>query len=213
MSVGGFLVASSVAVALKPEIFWQFVRLLGLTRIKNRLEQLPSDLSDQSEQCDIQCHQSARAEWFFEERDDRNRKRLSDLVENSIDKLLRLLGSLNVGCVIESPVNKMIHGGVLAMRVCFCSEINFAEDASFLKYQFDLPSKSAKIARKNPPFQHPSETTPEMITLFHVFGALVYYDENDRPVAHDDVHTKIEMCKQHFETVGLGADYVKQFIR
>ena len=30
---------------------------------------------------------------------------------------------------------------------------------------------------------------------------------------HDDVHTKIEMCKAHFEEVGLGADTVLQFIR
>ena len=53
----------------------------------------------------------------------------------------------------------------------------------------------------------------EMITLFHVFGALVYYDEDDRIVGHDDVHTKIELCKKHFESVGLGADFVRQFIR
>lgn len=53
----------------------------------------------------------------------------------------------------------------------------------------------------------------EMITLFHVCGALVYYDEHDRPTGHDDVHTKIEMCRRHFEDVGLGSDYVRQFIR
>jgi 2,4'-dihydroxyacetophenone dioxygenase len=53
----------------------------------------------------------------------------------------------------------------------------------------------------------------EMITLFHVCGALIYYDEHDRPAGHDDVHTKIEMCRKHFEQTGLGADYVKTFIR
>ena len=53
----------------------------------------------------------------------------------------------------------------------------------------------------------------EMITLFHVCGALVYYDEQDKAVGHDDVHTKIEMCKRHFETCGLGQNYVRQFIR
>lgn len=57
------------------------------------------------------------------------------------------------------------------------------------------------------------EDVDEMITFFHVFGALIYFDHDDRPVAHDDVHTKIEMCKRHFESVGLGADFVKQFIR
>mgnify|MGYP002152377142 CR=1 FL=1 len=37
------------------------------------------------------------------------------------------------------------------------------------------------------------EEVEEMITLFHVFGALVYYDEDDNLIQHDDVHTKIEM--------------------
>jgi 2,4'-dihydroxyacetophenone dioxygenase len=53
----------------------------------------------------------------------------------------------------------------------------------------------------------------EMITLFHVFGALIYYDDEDRPVGHDDVHTKIELCRTHFANVGLGEDYVKRFVR
>jgi hypothetical protein len=122
MSVGGFLVASAVTVALKPEIFWQFMRLLGLTGIQDGLEQLPSDLPDETEQRDFQRHQSARAERFFKEGYDRNRKRLPDFVESSVDKLLRHLGSLNIACVIESPANKMIHGGVLAMRVCFLAK-------------------------------------------------------------------------------------------
>ena len=52
-----------------------------------------------------------------------------------------------------------------------------------------------------------------MITLFHVSGALIYYDEQDRPVGHDDVHTKIEMCRRYYDEVGLGADFVNQFIR
>jgi quercetin dioxygenase-like cupin family protein len=54
---------------------------------------------------------------------------------------------------------------------------------------------------------------PEMITLFHVSGALIYVDEHGRATSYDDVHTKIEMCRRHFAQAGLGADYVKQFIR
>ena len=53
----------------------------------------------------------------------------------------------------------------------------------------------------------------EMITLFHVSGALIYVDEQGRAVSYDDVHTKIDMCRRHFADVGLGADYVKQFVR
>jgi len=57
------------------------------------------------------------------------------------------------------------------------------------------------------------EGVEEMITLFHVCGALVYYDESGQPLGHDDVHTKIEMCRRHFAEVGLGADFVMQFVR
>ena len=57
------------------------------------------------------------------------------------------------------------------------------------------------------------DSDDEMITLFHVCGALIYYDENNKACGYDDVHTKVEMCSRHFDTVGLGADYVKQFIR
>ena len=57
------------------------------------------------------------------------------------------------------------------------------------------------------------DSDDEMVTLFHVCGALIYYDGENRACGHDDVHTKIEMCRGHFETVGLGADYVQQFIR
>jgi 2,4'-dihydroxyacetophenone dioxygenase len=53
----------------------------------------------------------------------------------------------------------------------------------------------------------------EMITLFHVSGALIYVDESGRATSYDDVHTKIEMCRRHFAQAGLGADYVKQFVR
>ena len=53
----------------------------------------------------------------------------------------------------------------------------------------------------------------EMITLFHVSGALIYLDEAGKTTGFDDVHVKIAMCRKHFEEVGLGADYVDQFVR
>ena len=57
------------------------------------------------------------------------------------------------------------------------------------------------------------EGIEEMITLFHVQGALIYVDEAGATCGFDDVHVKIEMCRRHFAECGLGADYVEQFIR
>jgi len=57
------------------------------------------------------------------------------------------------------------------------------------------------------------EGVDEMITLFHVCGALIYFDEDHQACGYDDVHTKIELCRNHFTQVGLGSDFVRQFIR
>ena len=57
------------------------------------------------------------------------------------------------------------------------------------------------------------EGVEEMITFFHVCGALIYIDESGTEVKYDDVHTKIDMCINHFRDSGLGEDAVKPFIR
>ena len=46
-----------------------------------------------------------------------------------------------------------------------------------------------------------------------VNGVMLYMDPYGKQVGYEDVFTKIDMCKKHYEAVGLGADYVDQFIR
>ncbi len=53
----------------------------------------------------------------------------------------------------------------------------------------------------------------DMITLFTVHGALTYVDPEGRPTGYDDVFTRIDTYRAHFESVGLGADYVRRFMR
>jgi hypothetical protein len=53
----------------------------------------------------------------------------------------------------------------------------------------------------------------EMITFFNIQGAMIYVDEKGAPVAFEDVFTKLEMCRAHYEKAGLGADYVDRFVR
>lgn len=57
------------------------------------------------------------------------------------------------------------------------------------------------------------EGVEEMITMFNVNGAMIYVDENGETVGYEDVFTKMEMCRKHYEKVGLGAEYVDQFVR
>lgn len=53
----------------------------------------------------------------------------------------------------------------------------------------------------------------EMITFFNITGAMVYLDDEGRQVGYEDVFSKIEMCRRHYESVGLGEAYLRQFIR
>jgi hypothetical protein len=52
-----------------------------------------------------------------------------------------------------------------------------------------------------------------MITLFQVNGAMIYCDPDGHSTGFDDVFTRIAKCRAHYTEVGLGEDYVDQFIR
>ena len=53
----------------------------------------------------------------------------------------------------------------------------------------------------------------EMITLFTVHGALMYVDPEGASTGYDDVFTRIDKCRAHYATNGMGVDYIDQFIR
>ncbi|MEQ5776386.1 MULTISPECIES: 2,4'-dihydroxyacetophenone dioxygenase family protein [unclassified Thalassospira] len=53
----------------------------------------------------------------------------------------------------------------------------------------------------------------EMITMFQVNGVMYYVDPWGKHMGYEDVFTKIDMCRAHYTKIGLGADYVDQFIR
>lgn len=53
----------------------------------------------------------------------------------------------------------------------------------------------------------------EMITLFHVNGGYTYVDPFGTAVGYEDVFTKIDLARAHFESVGKDADYVQNLIR
>ena len=70
-------------------------------------------------------------------------------------------------------------------------------------------------------FEPPGEThtltvpddVAEMVTFFNISGCMYYVDEAGRHTGFEDVFTKIDMCRAHYEAVGLGGGYVDQFIR
>jgi 2,4'-dihydroxyacetophenone dioxygenase len=70
-------------------------------------------------------------------------------------------------------------------------------------------------------FEPPGEThtlvvpegVDEMITLFHVTGSLLYCDPDGKVTGAEDVFSKLELAKRHYSKVGLGEDFVQQFVR
>ncbi len=57
------------------------------------------------------------------------------------------------------------------------------------------------------------EDVKEMITLFHVTGAYIYVDPDGNPTGVEDVFSKLQLARKHYEAVGLGADFADQFVR
>ena len=54
---------------------------------------------------------------------------------------------------------------------------------------------------------------PEMHCFFAISGSVNYVDEEGRDVRAEDVFHRIDRARRHYEEVGLGADYVKAFVR
>lgn len=95
-----------------------------------------------------------------------------------------------------------VHGFVLKGSWRYLEHDWIAEAGS---YVFEPPGETHTLVV--------DEGIEEMITFFNISGAMIYLDEQLNQIGYEDVHTKIEMCRRHYANVGLGADYVNQFIR
>ena len=52
-----------------------------------------------------------------------------------------------------------------------------------------------------------------MLVQFNVTGPLIWLDENGEAEGTFDVYDYIDLCKEHYEKVGIGADYVESLFR
>lgn len=95
-----------------------------------------------------------------------------------------------------------VHGWVLKGRWHYLEHDWFAEEGG---YVYEPPGETHTLVVP--------EGVTEMITYFQVNGVMIYVDPWGKTMGFEDVFTKIEMCRKHYEEVGLGADYVDQFIR
>jgi 2,4'-dihydroxyacetophenone dioxygenase len=57
------------------------------------------------------------------------------------------------------------------------------------------------------------ESDEIMLVHFNVTGPLIWLDEDGEPNGFFDVHSYIALCKEHYEQVGIGADYIESLFR
>ncbi|MCK9505599.1 MAG: 2,4'-dihydroxyacetophenone dioxygenase family protein [Porticoccaceae bacterium] len=57
------------------------------------------------------------------------------------------------------------------------------------------------------------EGVEEMMTFFYTPGSLVFVDPDGNMTGFEDVFKRLEKCQDYYEEIGLGRDFVKQFVR
>ncbi|MEX2519171.1 MAG: 2,4'-dihydroxyacetophenone dioxygenase family protein [Paracoccaceae bacterium] len=97
---------------------------------------------------------------------------------------------------------QQVHGFVLKGRWRYLEHDWTAEAGS---YVFEPPGETHTL--------YVPEDVEEMITFFQVNGVMYYVDPQGGFLGYEDVFTKIDNCRAHYASVGLGEDYVDQFIR
>ncbi|QYD68001.1 2,4'-dihydroxyacetophenone dioxygenase family protein [Paraburkholderia edwinii] len=95
-----------------------------------------------------------------------------------------------------------VHAIVLKGRWYYLEHDWVAEQNS---YAFEPPGETHTL--------YVPEDVDEMITWFHVTGGYVFVDPQGVALGYEDVFTKLETARRHYEAIGLGADYVEQFVR
>lgn len=95
-----------------------------------------------------------------------------------------------------------VHGHVLRGKWHYLEHDWVAETGS---YVYEPPGETHTLVVP--------EDCPEMITQFHITGAMIYVDPWGKVQGYEDVFSKIEMCRQHYIACGLGENFVDQFVR
>ncbi|CAG9222499.1 Cupin [Paraburkholderia tropica] len=95
-----------------------------------------------------------------------------------------------------------VHGMVLKGRWKYLEHDWTATEGS---YVYEPPGETHTL--------YVPDDVEEMITYFQVNGVMFYCDPYGNYTGYEDVFTKIDMCRKHYASVGLGEDYVDQFIR
>jgi 2,4'-dihydroxyacetophenone dioxygenase len=123
---------------------------------------------------------------------------------------------LNISQGYWVHLTKVVGGGFLSRHKHPAPVHGFVIKGSWRYLEHDWVAKEGSYLFEPPGEIHTlvvDEDCEEMITLFHNSGALLYCDENGKTIGSTDVFDRVEAARKHFKNVGLGEDFVNQFIR
>jgi 2,4'-dihydroxyacetophenone dioxygenase len=121
------------------------------------------------------------------------------LLDTTTGQWCNLLRVRRAGVLTRHRHPSMVTGYVIKGRWRYLEHDWVAEPGSFV---YEPPGEAHTL----------TVDEGEMITFFHVVGAMIYLDAEGATIGYDDVHRKLEMCRAHYASVGLG-DYVERFVR
>lgn len=120
----------------------------------------------------------------------------------SMGQYTHILRVTKAGVIARHRHSGGVHAFVIKGRWHYLEHDWVAEEGSYI---FEPPGETHTLVV-------PDGCT-EMVTLFQVTGSLMYVDPFGKSTGYDDVFTRIEKARKHYEAVGLGAGFVDQFIR
>ena len=115
---------------------------------------------------------------------------------------MNLLKVRKAGVLSRHRHPQPVHGFVLKGRWHYLEHDWVAQTGS---YVYEPPGETHTLVVP--------DDVEEMITYFQVNGVMCYVDPWGKVQGYEDVFTKIDLCRAHFENVGLGSNFVDQFIR
>ena len=115
---------------------------------------------------------------------------------------VNLLRVRRAGVLSRHRHPQAVHGFVLKGRWHYLEHDWIAEEGG---YVFEPPGETHTLVVP--------DDVEEMITLFQVNGVMYYVDADGATLGYEDVFTKIDMCREHYDAVGLGLAFADQFIR
>ncbi|MEG6507407.1 2,4'-dihydroxyacetophenone dioxygenase family protein [Methyloligella sp. 2.7D] len=95
----------------------------------------------------------------------------------------------------------VVHGLVLKGRWRYLEHSWIAEQGA---YVYEPPGEVHTLT---------VDDDDEMISFFYIGGPTLYVDEQDNVVSVEDNFQLIDFARKHYEKVGIGADFVDNFIR